>query len=514
MNLSKQQNLHKWASILTLLLVLSAIVLRLWVYFQGRDFIIDEANVARNIYEKGFVELLKPLDYEQYAPPIFLWITKLNATLFGFTEWSLTLYPIICGVLVCVFMYKLLQKLVPTAAAWYPLALFAFTPILIRYSSELKQYMPDVFIALLLMWLALRVDIKKVKPIRFFILWSFVGVLAVFSSMPSVFILAGVGAYYGWELIATKSYKLFLPLGLAVCIWLGVFGLYYYLILLHQANSGYLQDFHHYYFLFATPSKAEDWNHNFKVIYGLMYPFEGVKNHINDLKRSFLLNLIDFPAHGFNVVLLVVGMFKLLVKDRPKLFLFMVPVLALFAAACIDKFTLLPRVSLFIMPVFMILIGVGFAHLFSVKNTVLKLVLIGCGIYAVSCNVNLLLSDPFRYEELRQGLKFIKGKDIKQEDVYLYSSSVPAFKYYTEIHPDKEEWAELKGAHFLQWHTNYDSLAWQLQYKQERPTEKAFIYTSIVEKDLRIRDGGVQQHLQRVDSLATPQVKVYVYRKR
>lgn len=61
-----------------------AFAVRLSIYTQSRDLFIDEANLARNLYEKECVALLGVLDYEQFAPPLFVLSTKLNAQVFGF----------------------------------------------------------------------------------------------------------------------------------------------------------------------------------------------------------------------------------------------------------------------------------------------------------------------------------------------------------------------------------------------------------------------------------------------
>src|SRR5690606_25656480 len=99
------------------------IVFRIVIYFQNRNLIIDEANIARNIVERDFAGLAKPLYYEQYAPPIFLWITKLSTLLFGTSELAFRLFPFLCGIVGLILLYVLLKKFAANAAAWYPLFL-------------------------------------------------------------------------------------------------------------------------------------------------------------------------------------------------------------------------------------------------------------------------------------------------------------------------------------------------------------------------------------------------------
>ena len=64
-------------------LIFIGISFRLILFFQNRNLIIDEANIVRNIYERDFIGLLKPLSYQQYAPPLFLWMEELWSLLLG-----------------------------------------------------------------------------------------------------------------------------------------------------------------------------------------------------------------------------------------------------------------------------------------------------------------------------------------------------------------------------------------------------------------------------------------------
>ena len=51
------------ARVVAIAVMLVAAAIRIWIYFENRNLILDEANIARNISERGFLELLKPPDY-------------------------------------------------------------------------------------------------------------------------------------------------------------------------------------------------------------------------------------------------------------------------------------------------------------------------------------------------------------------------------------------------------------------------------------------------------------------
>lgn len=483
--------------ILAILIIAAGIFIRLYVYFQNRNLIIDEANVARNIFERGFIALLAPLDYQQYAPPGFLWAVKIFTVILGMGEKALRLYSLLCGLGAFYLLFRIIKELLPATARWYPLALFAFSPAFIRYSSELKQYMPDIFITLLLIWLALSINILKKPAKQFALWWIVIGSIAVWFSMPSVFVLAGVGFYYGWECIKAKEYKKIIPLVMVSLVWAIQFGIYYFTILEPQANSDYLQNFHHYDFLFATPTKQEEWNHNWYVFSALMRQFEGLYPYVHDINTAFL----------------ICGVIMLAWKGGAKFFLLIVPVLALGAAAALDQFSMMPRVSLFIIPVLILIISYGFAQFVYLDNAILKNTLVFAAIYASVCNIAYMQEKPFKYEELTTGMKFMQEHDLPSPAISVYHSSVPAFVYYTTIHPGKEQWKDIKDADTLQWYINYDSLGWHMRHVWSSRRPLGFLYTNATEREFNKRNNGIRKHMQIVDSIRKEYIRSYIYIK-
>ncbi len=147
------KNSNRWRQFFKLfvwLIIFIGITLRLLMFFQNRNLIIDEANIVRNLYERDFTELLQPLKYEQYAPPLFLWIEEILSLIFGYGEKALKLYPMLCGIAALFVFWHLMKRLVYESAIWLPLALMAFSPYVIEFSTTIKQYMPDALIAPLL----------------------------------------------------------------------------------------------------------------------------------------------------------------------------------------------------------------------------------------------------------------------------------------------------------------------------------------------------------------------------
>src|SRR5689334_23171439 len=92
----KHPNLYKSLSIWA---VLFGALVRLVQYASNRSLWSDEAMLALNIVDRSYLELLKPLDYNQAAPPLFLWLEKLAVQLLGNNEYALRLVPLTAGLI-------------------------------------------------------------------------------------------------------------------------------------------------------------------------------------------------------------------------------------------------------------------------------------------------------------------------------------------------------------------------------------------------------------------------------
>lgn len=480
--------------VLAWIIILVGVGWRLIIYLQNRDLIIDEANLARNIFERDFGGLVKPLSYEQYAPPVFLWIIKMSSILFGFSEQALRLYPLIAGLLAILLFFKVGKEINGIRTIWYALILFAIAPILIRYSSELKQYMPDVCIVLALLYMALKLDIRKVSLGRFVLIWFCIGSLAIWACMPSVFVLAGIGCYYGMLCLQVKDFKRLFTVVLISVLWLAQFGIYYYTILKPQIASDYLQNFHQFDFLFATPENGGEWMHNWSVFNRLIKQFS---------KAEFFVQV--------NVWLMVLGVITLLWKASARALLLFVPVFALLVAAAFNQYSLLPRVALFSLPLLLLLTGAGLSFLFYSRYVVLRIVALLLILPCIYLGIDNSRGEVYKYEQITEGFNYLKQKNITGPYLYIHHASGPAYLYYTQIHPKHNDLKQFDEASILPWYVNYDSLAWQMRYiwKNEKPV--AFVYTNASEEELNKRRNWLNMRFKQLELYDKGYVRVFIY---
>ena len=78
--------------------VVLGVLLRIGRYLINYPVWGDEACLALSFPRRGYLDLLLPLEYGQICPILFLWAELTAVKLFGFSEMSLRLCPLICGV--------------------------------------------------------------------------------------------------------------------------------------------------------------------------------------------------------------------------------------------------------------------------------------------------------------------------------------------------------------------------------------------------------------------------------
>jgi len=181
-----------WAWRWTRAFVALGLGLRLVRYAVDNPLWGDEAFVAVNLIARGYRDLLRPLDYGQICPVLFLWGVRASVGLFGFGEWSLRLVPMACGLAGVVLFLGVARGVARGLALLLAVAIFAVSAPPIRYAAEVKPYASDLLAALLLIgpasaWLR--------EPGRAGRLWALAGIapIAMAMSHPAAFVAAGIG---------------------------------------------------------------------------------------------------------------------------------------------------------------------------------------------------------------------------------------------------------------------------------------------------------------------------------
>jgi len=400
------------------------IALRLWSFYDGRSLFLDEANLALNIAELQYSDFFQPLKYQQYAPPFYLVVVKTSTLLFGQNEWSLRLPSLIAGLLTLFLFYTLLRLLVhDRLVVILALLLLSSAPFIIRYSTELKQYSSDILIALALLFLALKIPLQKIQ-LRHFLLWSLAGMGSIWASMPAVFILTGIGGYYGWQFFTTqnRNNQLLLHFCWVGISWIASFFLLYQQVLQPSLQEEHLLNFHTPYFFPLNPFAADSWQQAGLILRGLFVPIVGY----------------TAMGLGLGALLFVWGSIRLFRAWPARFLLVFLPILATILASAAEQFSLLPRVSLFLVPLILLLISVGIENAtgrIPGRWKLLPYALLLIGFSPIIKNIGSL-GRSTEIEDLRSAIEWAKEKEAK---VFVHHEADPAYRYYSEYHDKREQ---------------------------------------------------------------------------
>jgi predicted membrane-bound mannosyltransferase len=187
-------------------MIVIGVILRLFQYSLNRSLWLDESFIALEVVNKSFLELLGPLNYYQVAPIGFLFTEKAFLLLLGNNEYILRLFPLVAGIVSLFLFYYIARHCIREPGALIAFGLFSLSAHLVYYSSEVKQYSSDVTIALLLLAVTMFIRSKKFTN-RSIVFFGAIGGIAVWFSLPSVFVLAGIGCTVSLFSLARKEWS-------------------------------------------------------------------------------------------------------------------------------------------------------------------------------------------------------------------------------------------------------------------------------------------------------------------
>jgi len=167
------------------------VLLRIARYSMDYPLWWDEAFVAVNFIRRDYFGLLRPLDYGQVCPILFLWAELTLVKLLGFSEWSLRLFPLGCALASVVLFRHVASRVVRGVPLLMAVAIFAVSYHPIRHAADVKPYASDLFASLALLAAALE---WLRTPERAGWMWGLAAVapLAVSLSHPAAFVAAGI----------------------------------------------------------------------------------------------------------------------------------------------------------------------------------------------------------------------------------------------------------------------------------------------------------------------------------
>jgi hypothetical protein len=181
----------RWLARATWAFVALGILLRLDRYLMNFPLWWDESFVAVNFLRRGYLDLLRPLDFDQVGPLLFLWIELSVVRLLGFSEWTLRLFPCLCAGVSVILVRWTAGRVLRGTPLVLAVAIFAVSDHPIRHAADAKPYASDLLVAVGMLGLALS---WRRAPHQTGWLWALAALtpLALALSYPAAFVAGGL----------------------------------------------------------------------------------------------------------------------------------------------------------------------------------------------------------------------------------------------------------------------------------------------------------------------------------
>ncbi len=407
---------------------LSALI-RIPIYAGRPSLWIDEARLALSVGTRSYRELLKPLDYDQAAPPLFLWATKLAVAMGGMSELALRALPLVAGLFVPALAWAVGRRLGGTRIGLLAAFLCAASPGLVRHVAELKPYQLDAFIGLALICTYLaerRPGGARLGP------WiALLGSVSVWASTTAVFVLGALALLALAEPRTEKHASGRLTAVPALVSWTASFVAAYWLVYRHVAANPYLRDFWRDGFI--TLGSA-DW---LPRAWGSLQAI---------LSEGFVTGILELPAGGpltavaVNAgvavlgTIIVLGVVALARRGGwTTLALLAGPWAAVVCASLLGLYPLRPRLTLFGLPLLAIAVAAGLVAVAKTRPPVRVGLLASFGVLfgtGVLWCLDRMVA-PARDEHARPAVDVFRRSHHAGEPIYVFSGALPAWAFYT-----------------------------------------------------------------------------------
>jgi hypothetical protein len=342
-------------SFILLSIVIFGMLCRLERFAEMRTFNNDECALISNFFTPGF-QFLQPLEHQQSAPIVFIFLSFFMGKCLGFSEMSLRIWPLLFSIGSLILMYVVIkQEIKSTFLQAIGLGIFACSNHLIDFAGQCKQYSSEVFFTLLAFVIGQQAA-KLPLTIKNSFLLGFGGFVLIFASHSALFLLFSFGLALVLNHIKhLKQY--FIPLSILFTTW--IIALALMLKLTASAHTtAYMQSYWKKEFAPLPLSKsALDW-------------YTNTTNHLS----TYLLSLEH--SMGLVLVLFIAGI-AVLVKHKRYILLAWAASLAIVIFVSIAHFyPIKSRMMLWALPIILIVVFIALDELkMRYKNTALLIAL-------------------------------------------------------------------------------------------------------------------------------------------
>ena len=393
-------------------------LVRIWQYACNKSLWIDEAMLARNILSRDYFGLLQPLDFNQGAPILFLWLTKFTTAFLGTDEFGLRLIPLLASLISIILFYLIAKSYLEARHTAIAVFIFAFSQRFIYYAQEFKQYSTDVVTILLLVYIFLKISEKKEIQKHAFYTLAVLGTVSTYFSHSSIFAIAAIGSLAFLMMLDGKH----------------AFSRRQVLILFASWGTGFLVN----YTVFLNKLQHNDYLESFWASAFLPVP---TSTHAATIWAQSISNFLNFAGYGsmFQIVAILLGGTALIsgiLRKSPITLLIGMMFFFTFLASMIGAYPFKKRLILFLIPFLILLIAKGSEIFVKEKKwlTVFLTFLFMTAPTFITIHKSVI---PIKREEVRGTLKYLNEKIEANDSVYVYYGASHAVNYYMRDEKEK-----------------------------------------------------------------------------
>jgi hypothetical protein len=404
-------------------LLLAGTSFRLVQFFAVRSLWLDESMLALNIASRSLGELLRPLDYNQVAPPLFLWLGRVAIRVAGTNEMALRAWPMLAALALPPLLALVAYRWLGPAASLVTIALASFSPTLVFYANEAKPYGSDAFVTVVLLAATLAVRDRPTATGRWIFLLS-LGVLALLLSIPAAFVLPAALAALAWEPAGRREKLRWL--GACAAAWAATLVALYLGIYRAAARNPYQQQGYDQAFLSpgaGFPERA------LLALRGTVWPtFAGLGSHIPRLPVWALWATAAVLVTGLVVIVRRAGSAAGL--------LVALPLVLVTIASALRRYPLgVPRMMVFAAPLLILMAAGALSWLASrLRPQARPVFLVAAGLLCLFPLATARIAeakDPPAGEDARTLVAAFRERPASGEAVYVAARGIPSWVFYT-----------------------------------------------------------------------------------
>ncbi|HWE01087.1 MAG TPA: hypothetical protein VG326_01665 [Tepidisphaeraceae bacterium] len=402
-------NDRRFLKIASIALVLIGALLRLRQYLARTSFWGDEAFIVRNIRLHSPMQLLGKLNWDQAAPPLFLWALKGISSVAGQGEYAMRSVSLTCSLLGLAVFAVLARRLLPGPAALFSVCLFCLARRLVEYAAEVKQYGGDATVAALLLLIALGWDGFSAQR-RLMWAAAFSAIMVWFSHPVSI-VFGGVSAALSISCLRSGRRATFIAFASNALFAASFIALY--LASIRWQHTDYLFR----YWRSAFP----DWRH---------------PSHFPGWLASRFYNFLQTPyrwaAPVFAAMIVLAAVRAIRRREIERWSACAAPIALAVVAACLRQYPFNgERLTLFLMPPLFLLVGAGAAEAWDIlpKNLRVAWWAIPASLFATGLVQGIgRLIHPLYASNIRPAVRYVQAHRLAGDALLLTGERIGDFK--------------------------------------------------------------------------------------